>query len=86
MSHWTEDANCRGVDPEAFYAPDAATRSLVERICGNCPVQTRCRMEALATGEAWSFRGGEWFGADEGPSTEQWRRRERRSLSRAASV
>nr|WP_257014980.1 WhiB family transcriptional regulator [Rhodococcus sp. ACPA1] len=76
---WWEDAACRGVESSVFFSPDgergharARRESRARRICLECPVLSRCRDQALATGEPYGIWGG---------MTENDRRRHAHQLS-----
>jgi WhiB family transcriptional regulator, redox-sensing transcriptional regulator len=66
---WIEQANCRGVDPDAFFVRGAAHARAALRLCQGCPVQEPCLEYALE--EEIDF--GVWGGLTE---------RQRRSLQR----
>lgn len=66
---WTEQASCRGGDPEAFFVRGAVNARAAVRLCRACPVQEPCLEYALA--EEIDF--GVWGGLTE---------RQRRSLQR----
>lgn len=63
--HWTSRAVCRDddVDPDAFFPlpTDLAGIEDAKRLCRRCPVQMRCRTDALNRGE----EHGVWGGLDE---------------------
>lgn len=67
MSHgrdWTEDAACRGVDPEVFFpiATDGVAGdqevAAAKAVCARCPVAADCLAWALRAGEAYGVWGG----------------------------
>ncbi|TQC41413.1 WhiB family transcriptional regulator [Rhodococcus sp. WS4] len=77
---WREDAACRGLESSVFFSPDAERghararrESRARRICAACPVLSRCRDHALASGEPYGIWGG---------MTETDRRRHARRLGR----
>ncbi len=77
---WREDAACRGIESSVFFSPDgergqarARREERARRICEDCPVLSRCRDHALATGEPYGIWGG---------MTETDRRRHARRLRR----
>lgn len=40
---WSDQAACRGTDPEAYFpAPHVGMSKLVKKICNSCPVQAEC--------------------------------------------
>jgi len=57
---WTNDAACKGLDPNLFYTepdePDAEVEP--KRICNGCPVKQECLNHALATNEKFGIWGG----------------------------
>jgi WhiB family redox-sensing transcriptional regulator len=42
MFPFLDDAACRGLDPELFYAEGAAAIAHAKSLCSICPVQTAC--------------------------------------------
>jgi len=58
-SSWMADANCRGMDPEAFFPTrndSSITIGAVLKVCESCSVQDRCLSWALHFNE----RDGIW--------------------------
>ena len=62
---WREDAACRGIESSVFFSPDgergqdrARREERARRICEDCPVLSRCRDHALATGGPYGIWGG----------------------------
>jgi Transcription factor WhiB len=62
---WHRQARCRGMPAETFYTDDyhRGRRRLdhvdhAKRICGSCPVQSRCREYAIRTQEPYGIWGG----------------------------
>ena len=61
--HWAVTAVCKQMDPDIFF-PIPTDRLAVEyakSLCHGCPVQMRCRTDALNRGE----EHGVWGGLDE---------------------
>lgn len=56
--HWSEQAACKGIDTEAFFAENANGRAYwkFEEICQSCPVAMLCRISSL--GESDGFWAG----------------------------
>ncbi|TNY38169.1 WhiB family transcriptional regulator [Thermomonospora catenispora] len=83
--HWTDDAICRGADPELFYPINYSVPVMVEQvreakfICAQCPVRAECLDWALRAGEP----DGIWGGTT--PEERRYLRRELRERRRAAS-
>lgn len=62
--HWAVAAVCKdAVDPELFFpiATDSVAIEEAKSHCRRCPVQMRCRTDALTRGE----EHGVWGGLDE---------------------
>lgn len=55
---WMADAECRDVDPEAFFGKDTRT---VEAVCADCPVRGMCLTFALKN----NIMDGYWGGMSE---------------------
>lgn len=53
---------CAGVDPELFHL--YTERLEAAKFCEQCPVQSQCLQDALATHTVDSVRAGYWFGKD----------------------
>lgn len=66
---WTDRANCRGVDPDAFFVRGSVQARAALRLCQGCPVQEACLEYALEQ----EIDFGVWGGLTE---------RQRRSLQR----
>lgn len=75
--HWTDQAACREVDTDVFFATDAVTQRLALRICGGCAVVTACQERAMREKQ----QHGTWGG-----TTEQDRRRVLRRERRQRSA
>jgi WhiB family redox-sensing transcriptional regulator len=61
--HWTDDAACRGADPEIFYpvgfaGPALQQEAAAKAICADCGVQSDCLTWALRAGEPDGVWGG----------------------------
>jgi WhiB family transcriptional regulator, redox-sensing transcriptional regulator len=61
--HWTDDAACRGADPELFYpivyaGPALQQVAAAKAICAGCPSRTPCLDWALRAGEPAGVWGG----------------------------
>jgi hypothetical protein len=55
---WTEDAACRGTDPDSWFETDTILeRERLRAICEACPVASPCLNQALAHNER-GFWGG----------------------------
>jgi len=74
---WREDAACRGVDPNLFWANDTAP---AKAVCSECLVRKQCLDYALALGPS-RRAGGVWGGKDE----REIRRMRRRTLEERRS-
>lgn len=76
--HWSDDAACREIDTDVFFAADQVTQRLALRICGGCEVASACRDHAMREKQLHGVWGG---------TTEQERRRvlrrQRRQRARA---
>jgi len=63
---WVDLAACKGPHQTTFYGPMAFERKAERRrrearakaICATCPVEERCREEALGRGEIHGIWGG----------------------------
>lgn len=62
---WQYEGRCRGMDPEAFFSPEAergAKRARREEaakaLCSQCPVIAECRAHALSAQEPYGVWGG----------------------------
>lgn len=56
--HWYDDAACRGLDVELFYAEEPGATSQALRVCATCPVRQPCHEVAMAQREAFGVWGG----------------------------
>jgi WhiB family redox-sensing transcriptional regulator len=61
--HWTDDAACRGVDPELFYpiayaGPALEQVASAKAICAGCTARANCLDWALRAGEPVGIWGG----------------------------
>lgn len=77
---WYDEAACRGLDVELFYAQEATSTAL--RVCATCPVRGVCHETAMNEREAF----GVWGGTPENQRRRIFRRedRQRRREQRAA--
>jgi len=57
MFPYLEEAACRGLDPEVFYAESAAAVVRAKTLCGSCDVRTRC-LEWAIKREEFGVWGG----------------------------
>ena len=75
MTGWKAQANCRGIDPEAFFPArgDIEGAEAAKAVCAGCVVRAECLEFAIATSE----RDGIWGGLSG---------RERRQLKRARAT
>lgn len=57
---WTEQALCREVDPDLFYADKGDWHSVItaKLVCRRCPVRDACLAHALETNEVHGVWGG----------------------------
>jgi WhiB family redox-sensing transcriptional regulator len=55
---WTEQAVCSTTDPELFFPEKGGSSAAAIRICGGCPVRTKCLEYALANSERFGIWGG----------------------------
>lgn len=84
LEKWAREANCRGLDSEAFFPVDAGyAPQYIERICERCPVSTECL--------AWGMRydeEGVWGGMTQKQRRRLLKVKERRRcpLCRGSSV
>lgn len=53
---WSDDAACRGRDPELFFPDPAASATYQLSICAGCDVSAWCLAEALATNASHGVR------------------------------
>lgn len=54
----TEQAACRGVDPDLFFPVRGAPCTEAKRICAGCPVQEPCKEWAIETRQPYGIFGG----------------------------
>jgi WhiB family redox-sensing transcriptional regulator len=57
MFPFLDDAACRGLDPELFYAESGAAISKAKSYCAVCPVRQRC-LDWAVTREEFGVWGG----------------------------
>ena len=57
MFPFLEEAACRGLDPEMFYAEGANAVAQAKSLCGVCPAKDRC-LEWALTREEFGVWGG----------------------------
>jgi WhiB family redox-sensing transcriptional regulator len=55
---WTEQAACRGMDPDLFFPERGHSTAEAKAVCGSCPVRDTCLDEALARSERFGIWGG----------------------------
>ena len=55
---WYDEAACRGMDVELFYAEEPGQTSRALQVCAACPVRTRCHEAAMTEREAYGVWGG----------------------------
>jgi WhiB family redox-sensing transcriptional regulator len=55
---WTDQAACRGIDPEVFFPSDGAGVLTALAICERCPVKAPCLEYALDNGIEHGVFGG----------------------------
>ncbi|HVA59618.1 MAG TPA: WhiB family transcriptional regulator [Mycobacteriales bacterium] len=62
MNAWIDEAACRGMDTELFFAPPGGGGVVSSRrallVCESCPVQANCLHLALDNGEQYGVWGG----------------------------
>lgn len=76
LDDWSDQARCRGLDPDQFFVRGAAQARRAIAVCGRCGVKEQCLRYALDN--AIDF--GVWGGL-----TERQRRAYQRKLLAAAS-
>jgi hypothetical protein len=57
---WKDDAECLGLETNLFfekYEDDPALRTMVDSICGKCPVVKQCFAVGVS-GKEWGIWGG----------------------------
>jgi WhiB family redox-sensing transcriptional regulator len=57
MFPYLEEAACRGLDPELFYAEGGAAVAKAKALCADCPVRQRC-LEWAVRREEFGVWGG----------------------------
>ncbi len=57
-AHWYDDAACKGMDVELFYAEGPGATAQALRTCAACPVRRVCSEVAMAEREAFGVWGG----------------------------
>lgn len=79
---WYDNAACRGLDVELFYATEPGATAQALRVCASCPVRVACHDAAMRDREAF----GVWGGTPERARRRIFRRedRQRRRDQRAA--
>ena len=55
---WYDEAACRGLDVELFYAEQPGPTSQALQVCSSCPVRAQCHAAAMAEREAFGVWGG----------------------------
>lgn len=55
---WYDEAACRGLDVELFYAEEPGATSQALQICASCPVREPCHQTAMGQREAYGVWGG----------------------------
>jgi WhiB family transcriptional regulator, redox-sensing transcriptional regulator len=73
---WTDQARCRGVDPEQFFVRGATASRAAIKVCTRCPVKDECLRYAIEQGIDFGVWGG---------LTERQRRAYQRKVLAAAS-
>lgn len=61
MREWVEQALCRQIGGDFWYADDQKSfeeQNIAKRVCQMCPVQVQCLQHALATDEKYGIWGG----------------------------
>ena len=58
---WMRQANCRGVDPAAFFPSDVSGLETARRVCGGCSAKEECLEYALSN----RLDHGVWGGTSE---------------------
>jgi hypothetical protein len=56
---WVVDAGCAGLDG-FLETPTADMRSMLVRVCANCPVLADCRAYAESASSLYGWWAGEW--------------------------
>ena len=57
MFPYLEEASCRGLDPELFYAESGAAIMRAKTLCSQCPVREKC-LEWAIKREEFGVWGG----------------------------
>jgi WhiB family redox-sensing transcriptional regulator len=55
---WRENALCRSIDPEAFFADDQQSTAMAKAACMFCPIAADCLAYALDNNEQYGVWGG----------------------------
>lgn len=55
---WSQQAACRGLDPEIFYPVSDEDAGEAKEICEACPVRQPCLESALVEREKYGVWGG----------------------------
>lgn len=55
---WTEQARCRGVDPDQFFVRGAAQARQALKLCNRCTVKEQCLQYAVDNGIDFGVWGG----------------------------
>jgi hypothetical protein len=55
---WIAEANCRGMNPDAFFPSRGEATAPIKAICRACDVQVECLAYAMNTGEHHGIWGG----------------------------
>jgi WhiB family transcriptional regulator, redox-sensing transcriptional regulator len=79
MYPFLEEAACRGLDPELFYAEGGAAVAKVKSVCAACPLRAKCLEWAIAREEF-----GVWGGTTARERAQIRRQRGVRLVSAAA--
>lgn len=63
--HWTEDAKCRSIHPDAFdfgaeKCPVESKRAMARKLCEGCPVIAECAEDVLEHDSFGLVRAGLW--------------------------
>ncbi len=75
IGNWTEESNCRGVDPDLFFPERGVSTREAKDVCRGCIVRLECLEYSLENGEKFGIWGG---------LSERERRRLRRQRALAA--
>jgi WhiB family transcriptional regulator, redox-sensing transcriptional regulator len=55
---WEQQARCRTIDPEIFFAPGVRTERRAKAVCALCPVKSDCLSFALESRTEFGIWGG----------------------------